>query len=501
VDPGPRQAARLRRRRPERDVLTTASYALTRRCFLALLGAVYAIAFASLGVQVAGLMGDAGITPADGVLQWAHVFAGADAFWRAPTLCWLIGAHTRTLQLLCLVGVTCGGALMAGVRCGPAALLAWVLYLSLVVAGNVFLNFQWDALLLESGLLALLVAPWRRRATPMNPSVVALLPLWCLVFKLHVLSGWVKLASGDPTWWSLTALEYHYWTTCLPVWVGWYAAQMPDVVQRASALAMFVVELGAPLCIFGPRRLRHAAAAAMIALQLGIALTGNYGFFNLLTIALCLTLLDDAALVRLLPVVQSAIREAAPPRPARLLAGTGAIVASILVLLPLVVQLPGRRTLVPASLVLRTLAPLRSFNSYGLFANMTTVRPEIVLEGSDDGDHWVAYEFRWKPGDPNRRPEFVAPHMPRLDWQMWFAALQGYQHTPWFSQLLDRLLHGDPDVRKLLAPGPFMDHPPRYIRAALYRYEFATPAEHRAGAWWRRERLGLYAPQRERAAP
>src|SRR5262249_45409182 len=161
----------------------------TRRCFLALLGAVYAIAFASLGVQVAGLVGDAGIVPAGDFLHRVAERLGPGAFERLPTLCWVIGAHTRTLQLLCMAGMACGLALTAGVLPGPAALLAWLLYLSLVGVGQVFLNFQWDALLLETGLLALLVAPWRGRARPMNPSVVALLPLWCLVFKLHVLSG------------------------------------------------------------------------------------------------------------------------------------------------------------------------------------------------------------------------------------------------------------------------------------------------------------------------
>jgi hypothetical protein len=412
-----------------------------------------------------------------------------------------VGADTRILHLLCIAGVVCGTALIAGILPGPAALLAWALYLSLVGVGQVFLGFQWDALLLETGLLALLVAPWRWRPRRFGPSVMALLPLWCLVFKLHLLSGWVKLASGDPTWWDLTALEYHYWTTCLPVWVGWYAAQLPDLVQRASVLVMFAIELGTPFAILGPRRLRHAAAGAMIALQLGIAATGNYGFFNLLTITLCLTLLDDAALIRVLPLVHGPA-PATARRPGRVPAGVMALAVSTLTLLPMVARVLGSRALpAPALTVMEAVEPLRSFNTYGLFASMTTVRPEIIVEGSDDGVTWRPYEFRWKPGDPRRRPHFVQPHMPRLDWQMWFAALQGYQRTAWFAPFLDRLLANDPDVTGLLAPGPFADRAPRYVRAVLYRYEFATPAEHRAGAWWRRELLGLYAPVRSRAAP
>jgi hypothetical protein len=326
---------------------------------------VYVVAFASLGVQIAGLVGDAGILPADAFLGRVAQHFGAGAAARLPTLCWLLGADTRTLQLLCIAGIACGTALIVGLLPGPAALLAWALYLSLVGVGQVFLGFQWDALLLETGLLALLVAPWRWRPRRYDPSIVALLPLWCLVFKLHLLSGWVKLAGGDPTWWNCTALEYHYWTTCLPVWIGWYAAQLPDLVQRASVLVMFAIELGAPFAILGPRRLRHAAAGAMIALQLGIAATGNYGFFNLLTIALCLTLLDDAALVRLLPVVHVP-PHATPRRPVRVLAGAAALAASALTLLPMAERLLGARTLpLPALVLLEALEPLRSFNTYG----------------------------------------------------------------------------------------------------------------------------------------
>ncbi|HWP67440.1 MAG TPA: lipase maturation factor family protein [Candidatus Limnocylindria bacterium] len=462
---------------------------------------MYAIAFASLGVQVDGLVGEAGILPAGEFLRRVADRLGPDAYARLPTICWLVGADARTLQLLCAAGVACGLALLAGVLPGPAALAAWALYLSLVGVGQVFLAFQWDALLLESGLLALLIAPWRLRPPAWNPSAVGLLPLWCLVAKLHLLSGWVKLASGDPTWWNLTALHYHYWTTCLPVWVGWYAAKLPDLVQRASVLVMFAIELGAPFAILGPRRLRHAAAAAMIALQLAIAVTGNYGFFNLLTIALCATLFDDAALARVLPFVRAPVARR-PSAPRRLLAAAAAAAACGLVLLPLAARVVLPEALArPALHALEALAPLHSVNAYGLFANMTTVRPEIVVEGSDDGVHWRPYEFRWKPGDPHRRPGFVQPHMPRLDWQMWFAALQGYQRTYWFGPFLDRLLDGSPAVTRLLGEQPFPGSRPRYVRAVLYRYEFASPAERRAGLWWRREPIGMYTPVRRRADP
>ena len=126
---------------------------------------------------------------------------------------------------------------------------------------------------------------------------------------------------------------------------------------------------------------------------------------------------------------------------------------------------------------------------------MTTSRPEILVEGSDDGQNWRAYEFRWKPGDVMRRPRFVAPHQPRLDWQMWFAALSSCEANPWLVNFLARLLEGSPPVLDLLAKNPFPDHPPRYIRAVLYDYHFTDAATRRAtGAWWRREEKGLYCP-------
>jgi hypothetical protein len=141
------------------------------------------------------------------------------------------------------------------------------------------------------------------------------------------------------------------------------------------------------------------------------------------------------------------------------------------------------------------LAPLRIVNGYGLFAVMTTSRPEIIMEGSADGRSWVLYEFRYKPGDPGRRPPFVAPHQPRLDWQMWFAALGGYQRTPWVESFQARLLEGSPEVLGLLAENPFPGRPPRYVRATLWSYRFTSPEERRSsGEWWRREILGAYSP-------
>jgi hypothetical protein len=148
--------------------------------------------------------------------------------------------------------------------------------------------------------------------------------------------------------------------------------------------------------------------------------------------------------------------------------------------------------------VARAVAPYRIVNGYGLFAVMTIRRPEILLEGSDDGATWKEYSFRWKPGDVRGRPRFVAPHQPRLDWQMWFAALGSAEENPWIENLEERLLQGSPDVLALLGPDPFRGARPRYVRARLYDYRFTDRAERRAtGAWWRRQELGPYGDPRQ----
>lgn len=472
-------------------------YDLTRWLYLRGLGVVFAVAFASLGVQIAGLVGDDGILPAARFLAAVEDRWGDAGRRLVPSLAWLVGADTASLERLAWAGVASGIALALGVVPKLAATACWVLYLSLASVGQVFLEFQWDALLLEAGVLGILLAPWGLR--PGLGRTAAPRPLvwicWLLVFKLNVMSGAVKLLSGDPTWWSLTALEYHYWTTCLPTWTGWWAHQMPPLVHRASALGMFVVELVVPFGIPCGRRLRHLAAGLLVGLQAGIAATGNYGFFNLLTVVLCLTLYDDAALERVWRPLRRWASPPPPPGRSRRLAVAVAVAVGGLSLVPMAERF-ARRPLLPHSLdaAVAILRPLRSFNGYGLFASMTTTRPEIVVEGTLDGATWVPYPFRWKPGDPREAPGFVQPHMPRLDWQMWFAALQGPRGAWWFEPFLGRLLAGSEDVLALLADDPFDGRRPLGVRATLHRYEFTDLRERQAtGAWWRREPVGPYA--------
>jgi len=324
-----------------------------------------------------------------------------------------------------------------------------------------------------------------------------------LLFRLTFESGCVKLLSGDLTWRNLTALTFHYETQPLPTWIGWYAHQLPAWAQKAFTLGMFGVELVLPFFIFLPRRQRFWACGAFAVFQLLIFATGNYCFFNLLTLALCLTLLDDAALLRCLPATWSGVY-ALDPRPSTLRRLRWPIqitmpLACIVVAIS-AMQLCGTFRLrmpwpAPLYSIYRWASPLRSVNGYGLFAVMTRPRIEIIVQGSNDGQTWLDYGFKYKPGDLKRRPGFVEPHQPRLDWQMWFAALSNVQQQPWFVNFCIHLLQGSPEVLALLEHNPFPKAPPRYLRAVAYEYHFTEPGERgKTGDWWRREYKGFYMP-------
>jgi hypothetical protein len=460
-----------------------------RQLFLRFLGAIYAIAFLSLGVQIDGLIGSRGILPAAPFLEWVKQQAGDASYRLLPTLAW-IDSSDGFLRFLCFGGAALAMLVMLEIAPAPALLLCWGFYLSLVSVGQVFLGYQWDALLLETGLLAIFLAPLGLRPRPgAAPAPPILLLLRFLLFRLMLSSGAVKLLSGDPAWRSLSALRYHYESQPLPTLIGWWAHQLPSWFQTLSTVLMFGIELVVPFLIFGTRRMRLLACAIFVAFQALIALTGNYTFFNLLAVALALLLLDDGALPK--PRHEPAV-PAGPTWPRAVIWPVAAILG-----LAALAELAGSLDLGsgPVRSVQRVMGPLRSVNGYGLFAVMTTSRPEIEVEGSDDGVSWRAYAFRWKAGDLRVPPAFVAPHQPRLDWQMWFAALGTCQSNPWFVQFLERLLEGSPPVLALLRGNPFPDHPPRYIRAQFYDYHFTSPAERASsGLWWRRERKGLYCP-------
>ena len=468
----------------------------SRWLFLRALGCIYLIAFLSLWVQIHGLIGSDGILPAAPYLAAVHKQLGPEGYSLVPTLLWLHPSDA-CLNLLCAGGVLLSFVLIAGFLPTFALIGLWMLYLSLVTAGQVFLSFQWDVLLLETGFLAIFFAPLRVReslARASEPSTAFLWLLRWLLFRLMFASGFVKLAS-DEVWRNLTALNFHYETQPLPTWIGWYAHQLPETFQKLSVLGMFAIELVVPFLIFAPRRLCAIGCMGLVGLQLLIILTGNYSFFNLLTLTLCLLLIDDITWKQLLPkrFIPTICLVARPPhRYRRIVIAVG---ATFLFLLS-GIRFGGQLFREIGFPDIAWIAPFRSVNTYGLFADMTESRPEIRVEGSNDRITWKTYQFRWKPGNPAIAPKWVAPHQPRLDWQMWFAALQGsYQNTSWFLNFIGALLQGKPAVLNLLEENPFPDKPPRYIRATLYDYRFTDLKTKRTeGIWWHREWKRIYCP-------
>ena len=482
----------------------------SRWLFLRSLGCIYLIAFISLWLQIDGLIGSQGILPAGEYLGLIYDKLGGKAYSLRPTLFWF-NSSNAILHFLCAGGLVFSLLLIFNILSPVALAGLWLFYLSFVNVGQDFLSFQWDILLLESGFLAIFFSVWRLSPKSTYESRVSfsfLFLLRWLLFRLMFASGYVKVAS-DFSWRNLSALNYHYETQPLPTWIAWYAHQLPGWLQEFSVATMLGIELVIPFLIFGPRLLRNVACIALVTLQVLIMLTGNYGFFNLLTIALCILLIDDVTWKKLLSFrkfekisnfvnsFRPTLRNTKAPPYKRYILRVLAVFLFVFSSLQFSTQFLGWTNLPTAiQKALSTLRPLHIVGSYGLFARMTKTRPEITIEGSRNGSFWSKYQFEWKMDNLRTRPKWVAPHQPRLDWQMWFAALRGNcSRAPWFISFMLKLLQNKPAVLGLLAKNPFPNAPPRYVRALLHEYQFTDfRAKASYGTWWQRKELGPYCP-------
>lgn len=460
------------------------TFKFSHRLFLRFLGLIYFIALLSFFIQIPGLIGDSGILPIRNYLNLVSGQYGIEKFYLAPTLAW-IDPSDYFLRFLAILGMGCAILLLINKLTKFFLIALWLIYLSFVVAGQTFMSFQWDILLLEVGFLSIFYTK--------NSPFIRLLIVFVL-FKVMFYSGVIKLTSGDPNWRNLTALEYHYLTQPLPSPLAWYVYQLPGWFHKLSTGLMLVVELLIPLFYFSPKRLRIFAAVVTIMFQIIIALTGNYTFFNILVVVLCVLLIDDQTL-------NSSIKQ-----PSTISSKNVLVKSTVIILLTIIVVVNilqtiaifyGRRLIPqPLTSIIRLLSPFYIVNSYGLFAIMTTQREEIIIQGSQDKNQWLDYKFKHKPQELNKPPTIVAPLQPRLDWQMWFAALGSYNQNPWFTNLMIRLLQGSPDVISLLGYNPFPNQPPKYIRAEYYTYHFSNFAEkERSGNWWTRQYQGIYFPE------
>ncbi len=486
-------------------------------------------------------MGPQGVLPAGQYLAAVGRALGSRRYWFAPSVFWISGRNSMLMAVM-ILGLASSLVALLNIWPRISFLVCFVCFLSFVTATNVWSNYQSDGMLLEAGFLSLFVSPpgvmpgWGATHPPSRASLFLLQWEW---FRIYFESGMVKLLSGDEQWRNLTAMDEYYQNGPLPTWVGWYVEHLPHWFHAASALATLVMELGVVFMLFFPRRVRIICFFIVAPWELGVILTANYTFLNYLVLSLGILLLDDKFLRRFVPArlrpaepVVSKIQEQEAASLSILSANSAGDAQDVpiaektlptknglryritahlrafrfavsLVMLTWIVYnttveligLPLRDVPLPTAPI-SVLDPFRIANQYGLFAVMTRGRYEIEFQGSDDGSNWVPYSFRYKPQALSKPPGIYAPYQPRFEWNLWFASLGDWHQNDIVPLTEERLLTNDPDVLGLFRGNPFPQSPPRFARAVLWQYWFTTvDQKHRTGDWWRRQFLGLYAPE------
>jgi lipase maturation factor 1 len=494
-----------------------------RWLFLRALGLIYFSAFYSLVRQVNGLIGPDGLQPVGAYLEEVKQIAGASRYWYAPTVFWLADG-SRALLFLCWLGIV--ASLLLTLNFWPRAMLVvcLVVFLSFIATLQIFASYQSDGMLLGAGFVSVFFAPpglrpgWGERHPPSRASLFLLQWLW---FRIYFESGVAKIASGDPEWRHLTAMDEYYQNGPLPTWIGWYAQHLPHWFHVGTAGLTLGLELVLVWMLFLPRPFRIVLFAIVTPLQLGIIATSNYAFLNYLVLVLGFLLLDDKLLRRFFlpkrlrepqamgvpaaPVTNDVDSPDTAQEPgwhalvARRVAMAGLVFAAICLSWNFYATTVGLLQMILPAVPLPmapvvALEPSRIAESYGLFAVMTRARYEIEFQGSNDGQSWTAYPFRYKPQDPRQPPGIYAPYQPRFDWNLWFASLSNWQENRFVIDTEERLLTNSPAVLALFAGNPFQGSPPRQVRAVIWQYWFTERAEKRLGFWWRRQFLGSYAP-------
>ncbi len=479
-------------------------YRLSAWIFLRCLGAIYLIAFVSLGFQVLGLIGSHGLLPVSDFLNEAKLQLGLfERFWRAPTLFWIRNDNSA-LIIGVGIGMMVSLSLILDIAPRLCCFLLWMFYLSFVSVGQDFFHFQWDSLLLETGFLAIFLAPshlWRGCLGEREPpQLVRWLFVW-LLFRLSLESGLSKWLSGDETWRWLTAMDYYYETAPIPTWLGWWAHQLPHGFQAASVVVTLVIEGVVPFLLFATRQWRIFAVIMMVAFQVVIEATANYGFFNLLSIALCVLVIDDKIWSRggkVFHNLRERLTRSCRPslfRVPKVLQYSG---FGLVVLFSILMYGGFYRVFPFGTKLVSLVAPLESINSYGLFAVMTRERWEIEIQGSRDGVLWKTYPFRYKAGDLHRAPPFVAPHQPRLDFQCWFLTFDGrgdFRQHAYLVSLLKGICTNNPTILDLLEGNSFSQKGPTYLQLKVHRYKMTTLAEKQmTGCYWKMVESRYWSP-------
>jgi hypothetical protein len=483
---------------------------IPRWIFLRALGLIYFSAFYSLVFQIKGLIGPEGILPAKEYLQAVAQSLGHARFWYVPTLLW-ISSGTHMLLGLCVVGLIASVLLVLNLWPRGMLVICFVCFVSFIGAAQDFSSYQSDGMLLEAGFISIFFSPsgfrpgWGEHSPPSRASLFLLQWEW---FRIYFESGLVKWVSGDPQWRNLTAMDEYYQNGPLPTWVGWYIQKLPQWFHWLTALGTLIMEFALVWMMFLGRHLRIICFFITTIWQAGVIFTANYTFLNYLVLSLGFLLLDDRYLTPLLPerhgpklIAPARVEEVVEAfEPRRYIQTLSMALTTLLlswIFYATTAQLiwilwPGAP--LPKGPVV-ALQPFRIANQYGLFATMTRGRYEIEFQGSNDGQNWVAYPFRYKPQAVNEAPGIYAPYQPRFDWNLWFASLGTWRDNMFVVSTEERLLNNGHDVLRLFRANPFANAPPRQVRAVLWQYWFTTRAEKRAtGNWWKRQNLGLYAP-------
>jgi hypothetical protein len=480
----------------EKFLISRSSFRLSRWLFLRGLGLTYFIAFGSLANQVLGLIGSHGLMPATQFLGYYRSRIGLfERISQIPTVFWFIPSDFF-LFAGTIVGVIFSILLIANIAPRICCFVLWIGYLSYVSIGGDFLSFQWDTLLLETGFISIFFAPshfWRSKAGEVEPRIsIRFLLIW-LLFRLHFESGCGKWLSGDPTWRNLTAMDYYYETAPIPTFLGWLSFHLPHFFHALSVILVGLIEIVLPFYFFASKRWRIVAAIILISFQVIIDLTGNYTFFNLLSCFLCILLIDDDTWIRWIPFLKS-LRE-------KLVGSTKSALIQIpkwfrygfvaaMFLFSTLAWVPINRMIPSCGKVLSYLQRFNVVGNYGLFTMMTTQRWELEIQGSLDGKEWKSYSFLYKPGDLKRRPPFIAPYQPRLDFQCWFLTFDGegdFRSCEYLISLLKAICRNEPQVMKLLGPNPFPpENPPKYLRLLIHRYQMTSMKEwFDTGCYWK----------------
>lgn len=475
------------------------TYWLTRFVILRWLGFVYAVAFLVAAFQILPLVGSDGLLPVGAFLERVRVFTGSSAagFVQLPSLFWL--NHSDALLLgAAWAGFALSLLVFAGYANAILLAILWALYMSFVHIGQDWYGYGWEIQLLETGFLAIFLCPlvdgrpFPRRAPPI---AVLWLFRW-LIFRIMLGAGLIKIR-GDPAWRDLTALFYHFETQPLPNPLSRWFHFLPRGVLRGGVLFNHLVELVAPFFVFWPWSARWTAGALIILFQLVLILSGNLSFLNWLTILPALACFDDRFWKRILPrwliqKAENAARNVQPSQPMEAASWVLAVIIGVLSIQPVSNLFSSRQIMNTA------FDPLNLVNTYGAFGTVGRERYNVVFEGTasanpGDEEGWKEYPYKGLPVALDERPPQVAPYQLRLDWQMWFAAMGSPLEYNWTLFFCWKLLHNDPGALSLLRDNPFPSKPPRYVRAVLYRYEFAPPNDPQ-GRYWKREKIRNWLP-------